>query len=167
MASPSALFASPLGSMHRQPPSQQATAARTILALLRRDKSSTSSPSSSTKKRSQPQLDCAIERSTKSTYTAYQVVDEASRSSSPPPPPYSAVAGKEARALALEEDLVVLDDGEEGSRTPASSFGQVEDKVETKQERKEREKRNKQERKRAQLVQDDRRIGDELARLGF
>ncbi|KPV78368.1 uncharacterized protein RHOBADRAFT_40914 [Rhodotorula graminis WP1] len=163
MASPSALFASPLGPMHHQPPSQQATAARTLLAFLRRDKSSTSSPSS---KRSPPQLECTVERSTKSTYTAYRVVDEASRSS-PPPPPYTAVAVEEARALALEEDLVVLDDGEEGPRSASSSFGPVEVKVETKQERKEREKRDKQERKRAQLVEDDRRIGDELARLGF
>ncbi|GAA5917194.1 hypothetical protein JCM8208_003320 [Rhodotorula glutinis] len=162
MASSTALFASPLGSMHHQPPSQQATAARTLLAFLRRDKSSSSSTTTSSKKRS-PQLECAIKRSTKSTYTAYHADDEASRS---PPPPYTAIGDEEARALALEEDLVVLDEGEEGPHTMAS-FAPLEVKVETKQERKAREKRDKQERKRAQLVEDDRRIGDELARLGF
>ncbi|GAA5917225.1 hypothetical protein JCM8208_002644 [Rhodotorula glutinis] len=162
MATPSALFASPLGPMHHQPPSQQATAARTLLAFLRRDKSSSSSTTTSAKKRSL-QLECTIERSTKSTYTAHHVVDEASRS---PPPPYTAIGDEEARALSLEEDLVVLDEGEEGPHS-ASPLGTVEVKVETKQERKEREKRDKQERKRAQLVEDDRRIGDELAKLGF
>lgn len=162
MASPSALFASPLGSIHHQPPSQQAAAARTLFAFLRRDKSSSSSTTSSSKKRT-PQLECSVERSSKSTYTAYRADEEAS---SPPPPPYTAVAVEEGRALALEEDLVVLDDGEEGPHS-ASSLEQVEVKVETKQERREREKRDKQERKRAKLVEDDRRIGDELARLGF
>ncbi|BGP44716.1 hypothetical protein JCM10450v2_000530 [Rhodotorula kratochvilovae] len=149
------LLASPLGPLHHQPPSSQGSAGRTLLSLLRRGRSTSKAPSLKTLKKRSPSyttLDCTFERSTTSTYTPH------AEPASPPPPYAQAVAA----VGGAEEDLVVLKE----HRVPAPSpYGEL--KVETPQDRKERLRRENMERKRAQLLAEDARIGEELQRLGF
>ncbi|TNY19790.1 hypothetical protein DMC30DRAFT_441758, partial [Rhodotorula diobovata] len=152
-------WSSPLGPMHHQPPSDQASAVRALLAAFsrrRRNHKCPSSPSSPTKQRGSPGFECALEHSSESTYTPLDSRDASAPP--PPPPPYSEAVARASGPGLEEDDLVVLDEWEQ----PSTGKGVVQ--VETKQERKERDRL---ERTRFKLVADDARINDELVKMGF
>ncbi|GAA6036614.1 hypothetical protein JCM8097_001252 [Rhodosporidiobolus ruineniae] len=150
--SPVVPFSPPLGPLHLAPAtSQQATisSARAVLSSFfsRRRSSASSKPSSSSSSSTAPVK--AHPKAEKLAITLDAPVGFSSYSpSSAPPPPYSAAAS----SFGTEEDLVVLDE----SAHPETPSG-----------RKAREKAEKLERKRAELIEADRRMDEELRRMGL
>ncbi|BGO99296.1 hypothetical protein RTBOTA2_000364 [Rhodotorula toruloides] len=137
MASP---ISSPLGPLHLAHPADQAQPIRTLLSIFRRSRTASNPANPKAKTISSPR------RLEKADKIDCRIVDargntyiaQAAEPSSPPPPYYVA-AGQ-------EEDLVCLEVGE------VVETGRKQDELA---------------RQRQELLEQDRRMGEELARLGF
>ncbi|GAA6004388.1 hypothetical protein JCM10207_000700 [Rhodosporidiobolus poonsookiae] len=145
------------GPLHLAHPSEQGAAVRTLLARFRRSPSSssaakgTSSFSGTLKKRpaSYAPIECTLETTDASTYTPPSASSSSCYTADlPPPPPYTA---SPPHGGASEEDLVVLDDTS----------------AETLEEAKQRRKAEKLERKRRELIEADKRMGEALKSYGW
>ncbi|BGO94652.1 hypothetical protein NBRC10512_004919 [Rhodotorula toruloides] len=137
MASP---ISSPLGPLHLAHPADQAQPIRTLLSLFRRSRTTSNSANPKAKSVSTPRrLEKAANLLCHIDDTCGNTFIAQTAEPSSPPPPYYVAAGQ-------EEDLVCLEVGEvvEAAR-----------------------KQDELARQRQELLEQDRRMGEELARLGF
>lgn len=138
MASP---IASPLGPLHLAHPADQARPLRTLISLFRRSRMASNSANSKAKSISSPR------RLEKAATLDYHFVEARGNTytpqtavPSPPPPPYFVAVGQEEDLVCLEIDEVV---------------------------QQEKEGQDELAKQRQELLEQDRRMGEELAHLGF